>query len=138
MLPYIDELDSVSWWMSQALQFQLVAGCVSGYSVILGGYMEGPEEMLEHGPYPRGMNHTGILKVMEKVFGGVGLMPLPITGKEYPQGDCTGLAARNIATEVVFNSDAWMESNHFQMCLNGLSRRFEEFMALADHDQLVR
>jgi hypothetical protein len=138
MLPYIEDLDNMSWWMSQGLQFQLVSGCLSGYSVILGGYMEGPEELMEHGPYPRGLNHTEALKVMEKEFGSVGLMPLPITGKEYPQGDCTGLGTRHIATQMVFKSFAWIESTPFQTCLKGLSGRFEKFLSSTSHDQLAR
>jgi hypothetical protein len=134
LLPHIDDLDYMSWWISQALQFQLASGCFPGYSVILGGYIDPPEELLEHGPYPRGMNHTAALEIMEKVFGNAGLMPKPVTGTEYPQGDCTGLGSRYIATEMVFNSGSWMDSDSFMKCRTGLRHRFEEFMASATRD----
>ncbi len=138
IMPYIDELDSTSWWMSQALEFQVATGCLSGFNVILGGYQEGAEDKAQHSDYPRGLNHANTSRVIESVFGSAGLMPTPITGLDYQQGDCTGLGGEALATDLVYNSSAWMESAPFHKCLKGLSSRFEKYTALANQDDLGR
>jgi hypothetical protein len=126
MLPYQESLDKVSWWMSQALMFHVVAGCLKGYTAVLGGYQEGTME--EHAQYPRGRNYTLELETVDALFKTVGLVPYPITGRTYGVGNCTGLPGNaELAIQKVFASGNWMVTEPFLTCKAALKARFDAF-----------
>lgn len=35
LLPYYHQLDHLSWWYAQLIMFNLIVGCVPGYSVLV-------------------------------------------------------------------------------------------------------
>jgi hypothetical protein len=127
LLPYIDTLDNVSWWISQALQFHISAGCLSGYVVVLGGY--GEAQLQEHTQYPQGRNDTLERDTVDAVFRTAGLVPWPISGRYMGQGNCTALpGVAEMATDRVFSSGKWMVSEPFLTCKAALKTRFETFL----------
>ncbi len=139
ILPYIDKLDNVSWWLSQALQFQVTSGCLSGYNAVMGGFLDEVLEQ-EHSEYPRGLDFTQSHQVAEEIFGAAGLMPWPIKGDDLDQGNCTGFpSARHLVTDLASDSGKWMDSDTFLKCRDALRSRFDDFMRAApDGDLLSR
>ncbi len=129
LLPYVDSLDKVSWWMSQAVQFYLSAGCLAGYGAILGGYEEAMAP--QHSAYPRGLNYTLIQKAVYAVVQPAGLVPWPITPAHVlHQGHCSnqsGAGVEELAVDRVYSSGNWMVSEPFLTCKAALKKRFKIF-----------
>jgi hypothetical protein len=132
VLPYVQTMDNVSWWLSQKIQFHLTAGCFSGYVAILGGYGESHSQ--QHTAYPRGFNDPLVRETLYNVLHPVGLVPWPIdVGRMLGQGNCTRLpGAPELALERVFSSGDWMVGEAFLKCKAALKTRFSTSIGTSD------
>lgn len=130
VLPYISILDNVSWWLSQALEFHTMQGCLSGGTAVLGGYGEPP--LQEHSPYPQGRNDALERATVDQVFGSRGLVPWPIGGQFMEQGNCGALplpaGQPELISEISFRSAVWMTSKSYLACRRALQARFDKFV----------
>jgi hypothetical protein len=129
LLPYVDSLDKVSWWMSQGVQFYLSAGCLARYGAVLGGYEEAM--VSQHSTYPRGLDDTLIQKAVYAVVEPAGLLPWPINPAHVlHQGHCTNLSRpgeEELAVDWVYSSGNWMVTEPFLTCKAALKKRFKIF-----------
>jgi len=64
LLPYHSELDSISWWCSQATLFYYSAGCLAGANAVALHKMGSSG----HGNYPRGRDPDGEEAVIKHLF----------------------------------------------------------------------
>jgi hypothetical protein len=76
MFPYVERLDNLSWWESQAFLFQTAPGCVPYGGVGTSYYFI--RRRGRHGQYPRGFYPELRRKALHEIYGSRGLCPHPI------------------------------------------------------------
>lgn len=148
VLPYIELVDKYSWYDSQGLLYQVLVGCLQGYSVFSNIFTI--VETSAHSEYPKGRFADYANKSLHEVYGKVGLMPFPISGTPVlmGQGNCadakppnpsiSGLAAfyepkipiveGQYTPKTLTASDAWQNTTRFQQCLSALKLRFVRYI----------
>lgn len=128
LLPYVELVDRFSWWGSQAIMWNVIGGCVPGYSVFLGIF--NVIRTTGHAAYPRGRYEEVEHDAKEAVFGHRGLIPWPINANgNLVQGDCMRLNKPVQMTHLIaWNSGDWLKADNFHRCFSALKPRFDSFI----------
>ena len=136
-LPYLFELDALSWWASQEILYHITGGCVGGE----GGAVMGFQPVIwQHADYPRSRPIAEEMELVRAAFPELFAWPLLIPGKlhkkfpdaAFEQGDCMdrNLPYRHangaVAADVA-RSSAWTRSPEFRTCARVLEPRFCAF-----------
>ena len=129
VMPYIPDLDSLSWWNSQGLLFSVMEGCFTyGGLVPLGFAVRNPE----HAPYPRGrVNLTKEREVLSEVYGPYNLTNWPINANHLQQSD-QFMYVRGPFDIGSLGPDElmlWPFSSRTKACFQGLKPRFDRFIS---------
>jgi hypothetical protein len=148
LLPYIEILDSVSWWESQLLLFQTSATCLRGHSVILPFFNC---ENNVHKNYPRGKFRDMEKVVIEKIYYQYELIDnkdeknmnndvdnnkksyLNFNYAELDLGDCGNhkIGWKNLSLETTIQeSGHWLYTNEYKKCFHALHHRYAQFIEL--------
>jgi hypothetical protein len=133
-LPYLTDVDSHSWWSSQAILFHLKKGCLGGH----GGWITGIDPgIFQHLPYPNGRPLDLELAAVRATFPTLYEWPLklppaapPTITAEYEQGNCNPAHKMAYVHHDAGNlshveaSRAWRTAPEFQACLRAALPRF--------------
>jgi hypothetical protein len=134
MLPYIESLDNISWYESQALIWHVNGGCISGYVVVLPDYIPVNNQ---HTQYPKGKDIPDgrdvpqELAALNAVYHPLGLIPWPIKNISTEPKNCAPSKFSQMVTELTSTSGDWMVSNAFLTCKEALKSRFEHFVGVS-------
>ena len=138
LLPYIETLDSRNWWYSQVFLFNLIVGCIPGYSVTMklllpfttgNAHKKYPQEK----PFP---NSPVAIETLKKSFGKLKISPPVRIDKVFINGrhddDCKvvpHIQCVNVSEQTAGSiTKAWLYSERFQTCLSGMHERFQSFV----------
>lgn len=132
LLPYFTDLDSTSWWSSQASMFHVIVGCLGGQGGLLAGF-----DMVNaaHSTYPRGRPFEAELEVVRRAYPQLADWPLNISHsprRKFVQGDCAGRGATwrrfdGSSRSDVSDSVKWAASPEFSACYRATIPRFCAF-----------
>jgi hypothetical protein len=136
-LPYITDVDALSWWSSQAILFHLKKGCLAGH----GGWLTGIDPAIsQHVSYPHGRPVAEELAAVRSTYPGLYDSPLhlpsgtPAWSMEFEQGDCnpshhsvTYLHQDAANASTVQASRSWLTSPAFLQCTAAALPRFCAF-----------
>ncbi len=126
ILPYIHDLDEISWWYPQAVVFHLSMGCLKGGTVTLRGFYE--ETTGSHASYPRGYEQEVASNLVKQHFHQ--LIPWPIYTSDMflIEPACLeneiGLSQGRFTNA---SSYEWHSTLEFRACCAALQSRFAEF-----------
>lgn len=67
-LPYLTQLDAMSWWASQAMLFFFTHGCLEGGNVFLARHLHERDGLAEHTDYPRGRDQEREFATVSAAF----------------------------------------------------------------------
>lgn len=147
-LPYVELVDRLSWWESQATHWQIAIACVPGYSVFYNLFSVGAAN--EHGAYPRGRRLWESHASLVRVYGQAGLIPEPMAHwkVQHPMGNCLNWNEASLgakfgasggrhlyerpATLNATQSAGWQRQPIFHKCKQALRSRFVTFLATGD------
>ena len=132
LLPYFTDLDSTSWWSSQASMFHVIVGCLGGHGGLIAGF-----DLVNaaHSTYPRGRPFEAELEVVRRAYPQLAEWPLNITHsprRRFVQGDCAGRGASwrrfdGSSRSDVSDSSKWAASPEFSACYRAALPRFCAF-----------
>ena len=147
LLPYVELVDSLSWWESQATHWQVATAGVPGFSVYSNLFVVGGAN--EHGPYPRGRRPQEAGHAIRRVFGAAGLIPQPMARPDfqYPMGNCLNWPDGSLGTNLraayespdhatANSSGAWAHSASFAKCAQALTPRFNAYLQTGDLNRI--
>ena len=138
VFPYVELVDRRSWHESQGIHFHLVSGCFPGYSVFSNVFEI--SRTLTHSRYPRGRRIADAARAMHRVYGTLGLIPVPLsrTHEGINQGNCVGWQDEKHGLESTYEprnqsanswrAGAWLGSGTFLQCHAALQPRWSAYV----------